>query len=133
MTIGKLIKRTRLQSNLSQKELAEKLGVSASMIGQYESDCRRPKLDTLQRIANALGVPLAYLLEESDINVRSIELFSNIGGTAENIVAGMRLDKPSFALLTAFSQLNPEGQTKAVERVEELTEIPKYQKKPPQD
>ena len=65
--------------------------------------------------------------------VRAIELFSNIGGAAENIVAGMRLDKPYFALLTAFDQLNPEGQTKAVERVEELTEIPKYQKKPPQD
>lgn len=65
--------------------------------------------------------------------VRAVELFGNIGGTAENIVAGMPLDKPSFALLTAFSQLNEEGQAKAVERVEELTEIPKYQKKPPQD
>ena len=36
-------------------------------------------------------------------------------------------------LLTAFSQLNPDGQNKAIERVEELTEIPKYKKEPPQD
>lgn len=33
-------------------------------------------------------------------------------------------------LLFAFSQLNDEGQNKAVERVEELTEISKYQKNP---
>lgn len=39
----------------------------------------------------------------------------------------------SLSLLLAFGKLNPDGQQKAVERVEELTEIPKYQKKPPQD
>ena len=37
-------------------------------------------------------------------------------------------------LVAAFSLLNEEGQQKAVERVEELTEIPKYQKEtPPED
>ena len=35
-------------------------------------------------------------------------------------------------LLAVFDQLNDEGQQKAVERVEELTEIPKYKKEPPQ-
>ena len=38
-----------------------------------------------------------------------------------------------YLLLTAFDKLNDEGQQKAVERVEELTEIPKYKKEPPQD
>lgn len=32
------------------------------------------------------------------------------------------------SLIDAFSQLNPDGQVKALERVEELTEIPKYKK-----
>ena len=31
-------------------------------------------------------------------------------------------------LIVAFTKLNSEGQDKAVERVEELTEVPKYQK-----
>ena len=34
-------------------------------------------------------------------------------------------------LMEYFSLLNQDGQEKAVERVEELTEIPKYQKDPP--
>lgn len=41
-------------------------------------------------------------------------------------------DKFRSHLLLAFSLLNKEGQQKAIERVEELTEIPKYQKKDPQ-
>lgn len=48
-----------------------------------------------------------------------------------------KLTEPDYifikCLIDAFSQLNDEGQTKAVERVEELTEIPKYKKDPPQD
>ena len=36
-------------------------------------------------------------------------------------------------LIRAFLLLNDEGQQKAVERVEELTEIPKYQKETPPD
>ncbi len=36
-------------------------------------------------------------------------------------------------LIRPFSQLNGEGRRRAIERVEELTEIPKYKKDPPQD
>lgn len=36
-------------------------------------------------------------------------------------------------LNAAFDQLNAAGQQKPVERVEELTEIPKYQREKPQD
>ena len=47
---------------------------------------------------------------------------------------GYAFSEKEMELVKAFSQLNPDGQNKAVERVEELAEIPKYQKeKPPQD
>ena len=112
MTTGELIKQARKQRNMSQKELAEKLGVSASMIGQYENDLRNPKLETIQRIANALEVD-PYSLMDFDTATAALE---------------DRINNRAKHLLTAFDQLNPEGQQKAVERVEELTEIPKYKK-----
>ena len=56
MTTGERIYIARKQSGLTQKELGEKLGVSASMIGQYENGIRNPKKKTLERIADALGV-----------------------------------------------------------------------------
>lgn len=54
MTIGKSIQSARKDKGLSQKELGALLGVSGSMIGQYENDLRNPKFETLERIAEAL-------------------------------------------------------------------------------
>lgn len=56
MTIGKRIKAERQKAGMSQKDLAERAGTSAAMIGHYETGYRRPKFDTLARIADALGI-----------------------------------------------------------------------------
>lgn len=55
MTTGQRIQRARKKAGLSQRQLGEKLGLSASMIGQWENDLRNPKVETLQRIAKALN------------------------------------------------------------------------------
>ncbi len=62
MEYGKRIKDARNKSGLTQKQLGERLGVSESAVAQYESGQRVPKVDTLQRIADALNIPLANLL-----------------------------------------------------------------------
>ena len=61
MKIGEKIKTARISANMTQAELAEKLGVSYQNIGQLESGKRKPKLETIQKIADALGVSVAYL------------------------------------------------------------------------
>lgn len=68
MTIGKKIQAFRKEKGLTQKELAQKLGVSASMIGQYETDIRRPKLETLEKISAALGVAITDFIDISEIS-----------------------------------------------------------------
>lgn len=62
MTTGQRIQQARKKAGLSQKQLGEKLGLSASMIGQWENDLRNPKRETLERIADALNVSVAYFL-----------------------------------------------------------------------
>lgn len=62
--IGERIRVTRKEKGLSQKELGKLLGVSGAMIGQYETGQRKPRLDTLQRIASALGVDWLELVPE---------------------------------------------------------------------
>ena len=56
MTLGKRIKNERQKAGMSQKDLAERIGTSAAMIGHYETGYRRPKYDTLSKIADALNV-----------------------------------------------------------------------------
>lgn len=46
---------------------------------------------------------------------------------------GYSFSEEEGQLITAFSSLNPSGQTEAVKRVSELTEIPRYQRSDAQD
>lgn len=53
---NKNLKYYRLKNNLSMKELADRVGVSAMAISHYESGERRPGMDTIKALANVLGV-----------------------------------------------------------------------------
>ena len=54
------------QQHLSQKLLAEKVGVTDSAMSLYVRDKRTPRSDVLARIAKALGVASDYLLGIND-------------------------------------------------------------------
>ena len=62
MTIGERIKKARKNKGWSQSELGQVLGVSQQMIAQFENSKRRPKLETLDKIASALDVGVLDLL-----------------------------------------------------------------------
>lgn len=117
MTTGQLIKAARKKAGMTQAQLAEKAGVAAITIQQYELGKRQPRLAQLQAIAAALGVPVQDLI--SDWEAVDKEEFKRVFIYGEGIKD--RID-------AALDRLNDEGQEKAAERVEELTEIPKYQK-----
>ena len=62
--VGLKIAYYRKANNLTQEQLAEKLGTSTSYIGSIESKMFKPiSLTTLFRIAKALDVPPNKLLE----------------------------------------------------------------------
>lgn len=70
--IGEKIKAVRLQKGVSQAALARCLGVSTAMICQYEVGKRKPKVETLSKIAGALGVDLKVFYD--DLPQKTIEL-----------------------------------------------------------
>lgn len=117
MTTGQLIKAARKKAGLTQARLSELAGVATITIQQYELGKRQPRIGQLQAIASALGVPVQELI--SDWEAVDKEEFKRVFIYGEGIKD--RID-------AAMDRLNDEGQEKAAERVEELTEIPKYQK-----
>ena len=62
MTVGERIKEQRKNYGLTQKQLAEKMGVAEITIRQYELGKRIPSLDVLQNIAEAIEVSLRDLI-----------------------------------------------------------------------
>jgi transcriptional regulator with XRE-family HTH domain len=59
-----LIKQFRLQKGLSQRELAILARVPKSTLGEIENHMMVPRLDVLERIAEALGVTIDELYKK---------------------------------------------------------------------
>jgi transcriptional regulator with XRE-family HTH domain len=67
--ISELLKKTRIEKGLTQKQLSDKSGVSETAIKQYEGDKRQPRIEQLQMLASALEVSMNDLLP-TDISER---------------------------------------------------------------
>lgn len=62
--IGERLKRIRLRRAMSQRKLAEAAGMSQRAIVDLETDKREPHPSTLGKLAKALGVEPAELVED---------------------------------------------------------------------
>ena len=58
------IKEIRKRLNMSQADLAEKLGTSVPTVSRYENGERSPDLEIAARIAKALGCKLDDLIKK---------------------------------------------------------------------
>lgn len=123
MNIGERIKEIRKVRKMTQKQLAEAAEVAVGTIQQYELGKRQPRLEQLRKIALALDATVSDFVGG--------DYWASLSEPEQKTAFSSNPNKELLNML--FDQLNDEGQTKAVERVEELTEIPKYQKKPEAD
>lgn len=62
MSIGKGIRKRRQILEMTQKELAEAIGVTPQHISAIEQDKRDPSLSSLAKLAEELGVTIDYLV-----------------------------------------------------------------------
>ena len=105
---GSRIKMARERQNMTQKELAEKMGTTPQNISQYERGIRNPKLETRERLAKVLSVD-AHWLEVGEYEDKS-------------------LSGEEQQLLRYFRIMSLEGQRVALERMDELSQHPRYKK-----
>lgn len=59
---GNTLKTQRLSKNMTQAQLAQKLGITKSVISAYETGLRMPSYDILIHIARIFNVSTDYLL-----------------------------------------------------------------------
>jgi transcriptional regulator with XRE-family HTH domain len=59
--LGEVLETARRAQGLTQAELAERAGITQAALSRYENDLREPETDTLQRLADALGVTVQFL------------------------------------------------------------------------
>ncbi len=114
---GSKIKELRKEKGLTQKQLSEKCGMYESQIRKYENGNANPKIETLQKIAGALEVPL-YKLLQSDETIKidgkethpiDLTAFNN-PKDINNIIKSINSNKPipTSAIKELVEAANPE-------------------------
>ncbi len=95
------VKLYRKKQNLTQFELAEKAELSVDSIKRIEHGSRTMSLENFMRIADALAVPLLYLMYEDlnqiPITERILNILNNKGGKQQEYLLHM-LEELSFGL-----------------------------------
>ncbi|MDQ2623044.1 MAG: helix-turn-helix domain-containing protein [Actinomycetota bacterium] len=113
--IGSHLAGARLQRGLSQAELAARCGLSQAQISYFELDRRRPALDQLLRVAEALGVSLQRLITGADrpgVGLRDIAIELRHLGLVdlwvESPIVPGAFRRPEELLARAVSSREPE-------------------------
>ncbi|MCD8126578.1 MAG: helix-turn-helix domain-containing protein [Clostridiales bacterium] len=109
----------RERANLSQRDLAAKMGISASTLNGYEKGKHDPKSPGLIQIAQICGVTVDYLLGLTD----------NPEGNFEVTISDT--DPQIDELVRNAEQLNAQGKQKLVDYSDDLLGNPVYQKQTP--
>lgn len=93
----------RTTARLTQEQLAERADIGASYLARIEIGTRRPTLDVLGRIADALGVPLHRLIADERA-VRAAEGWEAWGRSGRTLSAMLlELDEADVDLLLRFA------------------------------
>ena len=121
---GDMIRKYRTEKGLTQKKLGELCGIADSNLRKYESGNQNPKIETLQKIADALDIPVNRLLAGKIISRDELkEKLSEYGLT--HLVPDTEEER---IVLENCKKLNETGKKEAAKRVEELTHLEKYTK-----
>lgn len=124
---GARIREQRIAKGFTLKDLADKLCVQYQTIQAWESGRRFPKEETIQKIASALEVTADYLSgRTNDPHTRLAtqeDIDRYFGKSSYTKNEGMEINLKYY-----FNLLNDEGKAVAVDRVKELSEIPRYKK-----
>lgn len=77
--LGDRLKELRKSRHLTQREVAERLGIGVSTLGMYEVGKREPDLDTLKALARFYNVTVDYLLGNEDTELSPEEQLLRLG------------------------------------------------------
>ncbi|MGM9590418.1 MAG: helix-turn-helix domain-containing protein [Faecousia sp.] len=80
------LKQLRRDKHLTQAQVAERIGVTASMVSSYETDIRLPSFEVMIRIADLFGVTVDYLVRRE--SKRLIDI-SDLTDEEAALVCGM--------------------------------------------
>lgn len=92
VNMGEKLKSLRIEKKLTQKQVADRIGLAISAVSSYESGTRYPSYDVLVKLARIFHISTDYLLGMTDkrnidvtgLSDNEIELVSQLVDTLRN-------------------------------------------------
>lgn len=112
------IKEARLAANLTQKELAEKLGITDATLSGYETGAHDPKSNRLAEIAKICNTTVDFLLGVDRNDFAEEKEPGTIVG----------LDKDETRLVSIYRELNQNGKSALMKQADYLFSDPDMKK-----
>lgn len=127
MLVAERIKQLRKEANLTQEELAEKLGLKKVSIQKYENGgVTNIKSQTLEKLGEIFNVSPAYIMgwdKFDHIDTSNIKEDIQILEVIKEYCGYIGIE-----LYQIFEKLNEEGKRKILFYAEDISEISKYKK-----
>jgi transcriptional regulator with XRE-family HTH domain len=112
--VGALVRAWRVSQKYSETALADRAGISLSLLEAVESEQADPEYSTLKAVAGALKIPLSWLFvnpsdlellcKEDDDEPLSVSALTGTDPVLERILLAAGQDRSLYVLLTALLQ-----------------------------
>ena len=122
MVISERLKRLRESQNLSQGDIQERTGLFRCYLSRLENGRTVPSIETLEKLARALGVPLHQLFTEDEVPAKKLRVpkqqADTIWGLDKKTTRQLRLFAKQFArmngkerwlILRTAAKINKDG------------------------
>jgi transcriptional regulator with XRE-family HTH domain len=116
--VGRRVRSRRLECRLSQTELADRIGVTFQQVQKYEKGVNRIGAGRLQRISEALEVPISFFFGAGNGSTAK----ETAGGASESVF-GFLQTSGSVRIVKAFHKIRSrKARQLLVEMAEELAD-----------
>ena len=109
MEIGKKLKEARLNRDLTQEVIAEKLNVSRQTISNWENEKSYPDIISVIALSDLYSVSLDELLKGDQKMAEHLEESTNVVKSNKKLIGAILLNIILMILLIALNILLPEG------------------------
>lgn len=120
------LRKLRTRKKMTQKDVAERLGVDRTTYTSYETGKVEPSLPTMKKLAAIFEVPFSQMM--------ALDNFPEFGRYSDALLASgeglfeMNMEE-EFALLMCYRALTAEGKRKAFDYIRSLPKRPELTRK----
>lgn len=83
--LAKKLRMALAELGSNQSEIAKKMGVSKAQISHWVAGDNKPSMESLNKLADALGKPVNYFFEQNGENITNGNSTINVNSTSENM------------------------------------------------